>query len=101
MNRFIKKNLFLVGVLGLSALGVLVLLVLSVVQYIEMSKYIQKTQDMRETNEKLMRQRPPAVQENIELIQQDIDGYAAAAENIKSRITVFQVLANVCCPIFI
>ena len=83
MNRFIKKNLFLVGVLGLSALGVLVLLVLSVVQYIEMSKYIQKTQDMRETNEKLMRQRPPAVQENIELIQQDIDGYAAAAENIR------------------
>lgn len=84
MERFIKKNLFLVGVLGLSALGVLVLLVLSVTQYIEMSKYISKTEDMRKQNENLMRQKPPAVQENIELVQKDIDGFTAKTNEFKA-----------------
>ena len=84
MNRFIKKNLFLVGVLGLSALGVVILLVLSVMQYIEMSKYISKTAEMRQTNETLMRQRPPAVAANIALVQKDIDGYARAASELKN-----------------
>ena len=84
MNRFIKKNLFLVGVLAISALGVLILLVLSITQYIEMSKYINRTEEMRKQNETLMRQKPPAVQENIALVQQDIKGYAAAVEDLKS-----------------
>ena len=84
MNRFIRKNLFLVGVMGLSVLGVVVLLVLSVTQYIEMSKYISKTAEMRKKNETLMRQRPPAVQENIELVQKDITGYALKAEELKN-----------------
>lgn len=84
MNRFIKKNLFLVGVMGLSALGIVVLLVLSVTQYMEMSKYISKTEEMREKNEKLMRLRTPAVPENIELVQLDIVGYAAKAEELKN-----------------
>ena len=83
MNRFIKKNLFLVGVLGLSALGIVILLVLSVMQYIEMSKYISKTAEMRQTNETLMRQRPPAVAANIALVQKDIDGFHAAANELK------------------
>ena len=83
MERFIKKNLFLVGVLGLSALGIVVLLVLSVMQYIEMSEYISKTAEMRQTNETLMRQSPPAVAANIKLVQQDIDGYYAAANEMK------------------
>lgn len=84
MNRFIKKNLFLVGVLGLSALGILILFILSVMQYIEMSKYITKTAEMRATNESLMRQRPPAVAGNIELVQKDIDGFTAAGNELKN-----------------
>lgn len=84
MNRFIKKNLFLVGVLGLSALGILILLVLSVMQYIEMSKYISKTEEMRDINEALMRERIPAVASNIELVQKDIDGFAKAAGELKN-----------------
>ncbi len=84
MNRFIKKNLFLVGVLGLSALGVVILLVLSIMQYIEMSACISKTEEMRRTNETLMRQRPPAVAANIELVQKDVDGYAQAANELKN-----------------
>ena len=84
MNRFIKKNLFLVGVLGLSALGVVILLVLSIMQYIEMSACISKTEEMRRTNETLMRQRPPAVAANIELVQRDVDGYAQAANELKN-----------------
>ena len=68
MNRFIKKNLFLIGVMGLSALGILILLILSVAQYFEMSKYIEKTSKMQETNRALMRKRPSPVAENLELM---------------------------------
>ncbi len=83
MDRFIKKNMFLVGVLGLSALGVLVLLVLSIVQHAEMRKHIRGTAEMRKTNETLMRQKPPAIFENIALIEKDIEGYSDAAEELK------------------
>ena len=46
MNNFIKKNTFLVGVLAMSALGVLALLVVAVMLHAEMSGYIQHTEDM-------------------------------------------------------
>ena len=89
MQRFIKKNLFLVGVIGISGVGILVLLVLSAIQYFAMSNAIQKTEELRKTNDKLMgfqvmpdgRRRPPRpdfvppVKENEDLLQKDIDGY--------------------------
>ena len=83
MDRFIKKNMFLVGFLGLAGLGVMVLLVLSVFRHAEMRKYIRKTAEMRNSVNSLVRQKPPAVRENIVLIQQDIDGYAAKAEELR------------------
>ncbi len=83
LKRFVKKNLFLVGVLGISALVVILLLVLSVIQYTEMGEYINKTNEMREKNEKLMRARIPAVQENIDRLQQDTKGYNAVTEKMK------------------
>ena len=78
MNRFIKKNLFLVGVMGISALGIVILLILSVVQYFEMSKYIAKTASMQETNRNLMRKRPSPVAENLNLMEKDIANYTEA-----------------------
>ena len=83
LKRFVKKNLFLVGVLSISALVVILLLVLSIIQYSEMGEYINKTNEMREKNEKLMRARIPAVQENIDRLQQDTKGYNAATEKLK------------------
>ena len=48
MNRFIKKNLFLTGVMAFSALGIVILLILSGLQYIEMIKYSMATEKMIE-----------------------------------------------------
>jgi hypothetical protein len=90
MQRFIKKNLFLVGVIGISALGILVLLVLSAIQYFAMSSAIERTEELRKANDKLMgfqvmpdgSRRPPRpdfippVKENEDLMQIDIDGYS-------------------------
>lgn len=84
MNRFIKKNMFLVGVLGISALGVLVLLVLSIWQYIVMSAYIRNTEDMKSDIDKLQRQKPPADERNIPLVQEDIAGYDKAMVRLKN-----------------
>lgn len=73
--RFIKKNLFLVGFIGVSALCALVLLVFSVLQYFEMSESIEETNKLRDQNEKLIRRKIPAVPENIDRVQENINGY--------------------------
>ena len=83
MNRFIKKNLFLTGVMAFSALGIVILLILSGLQYIEMIKYSMATEKMIERKNALERQRPAAIRENITRLQQDIDGYTAAYESMK------------------
>lgn len=86
MDRFIKKNMFLVGFLGLAAVGVLVLLVFSVFRHAEMRKYIRKTAEMRDTVNSLVRQKPPAVLENITLIQKDIDGYVVKTDELRQYL---------------
>ena len=73
--RFIRKNIFLVGFVGVSILCVLVLLVLSVLQYFEMSASIEETDKLREQNEKLIRRRIPANPDNIDRVQQNVSGY--------------------------
>ena len=83
MNRFIKKNLFLTGVMAFSALGIVILLILSGLQYIEMVKYSMATQKMMERKRALENQRPAAIRENITRLQQDIDGYTAAYDSMK------------------
>jgi len=75
--RFIRKNIFLVGFVGVSVLCVLVLLVLSVLQYFEMSASIEETDKLREQNEKLIRRRIPANPDNIDRVQQNVSGYTA------------------------
>ena len=83
MNRFIKKNLFLTGVMAFSALGIVILLILSGLQYIEMVKYSVATKKMMERKRNLENQRPAAIRENITRLQQDIDGYTAAYDSMK------------------
>ena len=53
MNRFIKKNLFLVGVLAISAAGILILLGLSAVKFFEMNKYQAETEKMTQALDEL------------------------------------------------
>ena len=83
MNNFIKKNMFLVGFLALSALGAVALLVVAVMLHAEMSGYIRQTEDMAKKVRDLRNQRPPAVKENIEKVQKNSDGYGQAAAKLR------------------
>ena len=53
MNRFIKKNLFLVGVLAISGAGILILFGMSAMKFFEMNKYQAETQKMTEDLDEL------------------------------------------------
>ena len=95
MNRFIRKNLFLVGVLAISAVGVLILLGLSAVKFFEMNKYLSETEKMTQALEELnnrMRTPIPPFRKNVKLVQEDTEGY----KNLKKGIQNYfgQVLYN-------
>ena len=85
MNRFIKKNLFLVGVLAISAVGILIFLGLSAMKFFEMNKYQSETEKMTQALEELnnrMRTPIPPFRKNVNLVQQDTEGY----KNLKNSI---------------
>lgn len=100
MNRFIKKNLFLVGVLAISGVGILILLGMSAVKFFEMKKYQSETQrmtdDLVELNNRMRTPIPP-FRKNVTLVQEDIEGYKKIKHDIEgyfgytlnSALTVF------------
>ena len=78
MNRFIKKNLFLVGVLAISGAGILILFGMSAMKFFEMSKYQAETQKMTEDLDELnnrARTPIPPFRKNVKFIQEDTEGY--------------------------
>ena len=78
MNRFIKKNLFLVGVLAISAAGILLLFGMSAVKFFEMNKYQAETKKMTESLDELnnrMRTPIPPFRSNVALVNKDTEGY--------------------------
>lgn len=86
MNRFIKKNLFLVGVLAISAAGILLLLGMSAVKYFEMNKYQAETRKMTESLDELnnpMRTPIPPFRSNVSLVNQDTEGYKKLKHSIQ------------------
>ena len=87
MNRFIKKNLFLVGVLAISGLIILVLLGMSAMKFFEMNKYQSATKKMTDDLDELnnrMRTPIPPFKKNIKLVQEDAAGYRNLKDSIKS-----------------
>ena len=85
MDRFIKKNLFLVGVLAISAVGILILLSLSAMKFFEMNKYQSETEKMNQALEELnnrMRTPIPPFRKNVNLVKEDTEGY----KNLKKAI---------------
>ena len=86
MNRFIKKNLFLVGVLAISAAGILILLGLSAVEFFEMNKYQSETEKMTQSLDELnnrMRTPIPPFRKNVKLVQEDTEGYKKLKRSIQ------------------
>ena len=85
MNRFIKKNLFLVGVLAISGAGILILLGMSAVKFFEMNKYQAETEKMTSDLEELnnrMRTPIPPFRKNVKFIQEDTEGYKKLKKSI-------------------
>ena len=71
MDRFIKKNLFLVGVLAISAVGILILLGLSAMKFFEMNKYQLETEKMTQALDELnnrARTPIPPFRKNVHLV---------------------------------
>ena len=86
MNRFIKKNLFLVGVLAISATGILILLGMSAMKFFEMNKYQSETQKMTDSLNELnnrMRTPIPPFRKNVKLVQEDTEGYKKLKRSIQ------------------
>ena len=83
MNKFIKKNVFLVGVLAIAAVGILLLLVMAAMKFLEMNEHRKATDDMRNRFAMLNRSQVPPFVKNIALVQKDAEGFTNRAENLK------------------
>ena len=71
MNRFVKNNLVLIIVLGISLVVTIGLLVWTTMQYLQMWQYITQTENLREEIANLIKKTPAPVEGNIPLIETD------------------------------
>ena len=83
MNRFVKNNLVLIIVLGISLVATIGLLVWTTMQYLQMWQYITQTEKLREEIANLIKKTPAPVEGNIPLIETDRKLYARIAEQIR------------------
>ena len=83
MNRFIKNNLVLIIVLGISLIATIGLLVWTTIQYLQMWQYITQTENLREEIANLIKKTPAPVEGNIPLIEADRKLYTRVAEQIR------------------
>ena len=72
MKRIIKNNLVLIVVLGLSLIATIGLLVWTAMEYIQMSRYIAQTEQLRSDIANLIKKTPAPVDGNVPLIETDI-----------------------------
>ena len=76
MNRFVKQNLLLITVMSVSSVIILALLIYSAIVYIQMSRCISETEELRTKISQLIRNTPAPVDGNKPLISQDIALYS-------------------------
>ena len=86
MNRFVKQNLLLISVMGISGVVILALLIYSAIVYFQMSQCISETETLREQIRKLISQRPAPVEGNKPLLQKDIDLYTKLNTELSAAI---------------
>ena len=83
MNRFVKNNLVLIIVLGISLIATIGLLVWTTMQYLQMWQYITQTENLREEIANLIKKTPAPVEGNVPLIETDRKLYSRVAEQIR------------------
>ncbi len=81
-KRFIKKNIVLFIVIGVSILVVIFQAVIIIMEHAEMQKYINETKDMVAKIDNLNSQRPAPVPGNDALIKADIDEYKVKVKDM-------------------
>ena len=86
MNRFVKQNLLLITVMGISGVVILALLVYSGIVYFQMSQCISETETLRTQIKTLINNSPAPVDGNKPLIQKDIDLYTKLNAELSSAI---------------
>lgn len=85
MNRFVKNNLVLFIVLGVSVVVALALLVWTAIRYTQMTRYINETDKLRKQIGELIAKTPAPVDENKPRISADIDLYSKTAAGLQKR----------------
>lgn len=85
MNRFVKNNLVLFIVLGLSVVVAMALLVWTAIRYAQMTRYINETDKLRQQIGELIGKTPAPVDDNKPLISADIDLYSKSAAQLQKR----------------
>ncbi len=85
MKRFVKNNLVLIVVLGLSFIAAVALLVWTALEHSEMSDYAAQLRKLRSDIKILIDKAPAPVKENIPLIEVDQKSYAKAANRIRRK----------------
>ena len=85
MKRIVKNNLVLIVVLGVSALVTIGLVVWSVIEYVQMSRYIDQTGQLRSAIATLIKKKPAPVEGNFPLIESDTKLYSRASEQLRHK----------------
>ena len=85
MNRFVKNNLVLFIVLGVSVVVALALLVWTAIRYTQMTRYINETDKLRKQIGELIAKTPAPVDDNKPRISADIDLYSKTAAGLQKR----------------
>ena len=83
MNRFIKRNILLVVFFTVALIGMLVMLVLTVWQYVDMKVATGETEALGKTIDSLSAQSPAPSKENIELITDDLEQYQERLDEVQ------------------
>lgn len=82
-KRFVKKNILLFVILGISSCIVIFLVVMIIMEHAGMQKFISQTQEMVSRIDKLNSQRPAPVRGNDQYIKEDIEQYKVKVSAIQ------------------
>lgn len=83
MNRFIKRNILLVTFFVVALIGMLVMMGLTIWQYVDMRTATVKAEELGKTIDSLSAQTPAPSKENIRLIKEDLDRFQMRLDDVR------------------
>ena len=85
MNKFIKKNIFMVAFMAVSLIAAIALLIMVFYQHESMKQYDAKKQELVAKIDKIFKQKYTPVQVNVTRISKDIKRYNKEAQKVQSK----------------